>query len=94
VAPANDFVEMIVRPVKSTVSGIGVHLRYGRASQVWACISGMGVHLRYGRASQVWACLSGMDVHLRYMLDIAHRPLAGVSISHIGDMRLLEPAEA
>ena len=33
---------------------MGVHLRYGRASQVWACISGMGVHLRYGRASQLY----------------------------------------
>ena len=45
---------------------MGVHLRYGRASQVWACTSGMGVHLRYGRASQVWACTSGMGVHLRH----------------------------
>ena len=33
------------------MSGMGVHVRYGRACQVWACMSDMGVHVRYGRAS-------------------------------------------
>jgi hypothetical protein len=49
------------------ISGMGVHLRYGRASQVWVCISGMGVHLRYECASQVWVYISGIGVHLLNM---------------------------
>jgi hypothetical protein len=32
---------------------VGVHLRYGRASQIWICISGMNMHLRYEYTSQV-----------------------------------------
>jgi hypothetical protein len=68
---------------------VGVHLRYRRASQVWAYISGTGAHLRYIRVhllGVIGVYLSGMylaGVHLLRVIGVHLLSVIGVHLSGV-----------